>query len=165
MSEQLYGIASNPTPNAESSATETSSNGNILLPNEVEIKRDGRLLLTNFRLIWKSYDEAIYLPINEISFMGHKKETNWTLIILGIMSIIVGLGIIIFFTKKQESGSMMLLGLGLLAFGVFMIITANKKHVTFASSGGTITATDLPTANIPIWLDAVSAARLAFEGK
>jgi hypothetical protein len=123
---------------------------------EVLVKKttSGDLKLTNYRLTWKNNDTIVVLPVDAIDFIGYKRQTNWGVLILGILMVLSGLGWLVNSRSDGQGG-----GLLMILLGAVLAFLSIKKFIVFATSGGEMQLKSDVLAKLDEWIDAVSAER------
>jgi hypothetical protein len=123
---------------------------------EVLVKKttSGDLKLTNYRLTWKNSDTIVVLPVDAIDFIGYKKQTNWGLLIFGILMVLSGLGWVANSRSDGQGG-----GLFAMLIGAVLAFLSIKKFIVFATSGGEMLLKSDVLEKLDEWIDAVSAER------
>jgi hypothetical protein len=123
---------------------------------EVLVKKttSGDLKLTNYRLTWKDSDTIVVLPVDAIDFIGYKRQTNWGLLIFGILMIFAGMGS--FAASRSDNQGV---GFLIMAVGGLLAFLSIKKFIVFATSGGEMLLKSDVLEKLDEWIDAVSAER------
>ncbi len=130
---------------------------------ETTLKQSGRLLLTNYRLMWMDGNSTksavgVVLPVKDISYIGYKSVTSWFMIIFGIFLMLGGLGA---WVGLRNDGTA--LGIMLITFGLLLIFGARSKRIVFSTSGGDLEVRDNDLGNLRDWADAVMEAKAMGE--
>jgi hypothetical protein len=123
---------------------------------EVLVKKttSGDLKLTNYRLTWKDSDTIVVLPVDAIDFIGYKRQTNWGLLILGVLMAFSGLGWVASSSSESKGGALFMM-----LIGVVLVFLSIKKFIVFATSGGEMLLKSDVLEKLDEWIDAVSAER------
>jgi hypothetical protein len=127
------------------------------MPNEVELFKSegGSLILTSHRLFYQNSRTTVALAVDDISFIGYKRTTNYIMLIIGGLLGILGVAALGTGDIKGGQGS---IGLFLALGGIVLILAARKKYVIFATSGGEMLIND-NLADLRSWIDKVFIAK------
>ncbi len=109
------------------------------------------LKLTTSHLIWEKASTIIVLPVEDISFIGYKKDTNILKIIFGVLLCLIGLMLF----GAGRNNDMALFSLVSILAGIGLIATAITRFIVFATSGGELPVLTNEIGNLKEWINAV----------
>lgn len=117
---------------------------------EIHTNSSRTLILTTHRLFYQNSDTTIALAVDEISFIGYKRQTIYLMMIFGAIISLAG----IYGASISKGGYVFAI------LGIIMIIFSRTKLLIFATGGGEMSIQgDGIVGDLRIWIDKIFWAK------